>query len=221
MSCCTKSMQTVNLMIRLAQHSLLLIHSCLIIFIMLVSSVDCTLVVGQTSVHKKSMDGRLELRLTGTTNNPVLTVALRNVGNVPIKVDGELVFLLDIQIMAADGTSILLEEERIPQPSDHPEEEFKKRLVSVLPGQMISRLIDLRQGFKIFTVGLGGVSPSHNIVTAYEVIGRLPIGKIPKKVIVRYHVRHGFREGFQKYTGLESTDLNLYEGPLTEIIEFE
>ena len=94
----------------------------------------------------------LEASLSGDDANPVLTVRLTNIGEVPVIVDKELVFMLSICPMRTE------DKKRIPafEPVDFirfPEvSEVESRLSFLNPGEKMERLVRLREGYENFFV---------------------------------------------------------------------
>ena len=163
------------------------------------------------------LGAKIDVALYGTKEKPILVLKIKNIGVNPIKVDHELVFLVTIKIVGPNETPLELEEAKsIPVPD---RKTLKKRFVQLQPGQSIQREIELTNSFKYFEYGIG-TSDTVIMVTAYEVLCRLPGQADPKRIEIFYGPFYGFREGFAQYTGLESTDLGLFEGPLQTSIEW-
>ncbi len=163
------------------------------------------------------LEAKIEIALYGTKEKPILVLEIKNIGVKPIKVDHELVFLVTINIVGPNDTPLELEEAKsIPVPDRRT---VKKRFVLLQYGQSIQRKIELRNSFKYFVYGIG-TSDTHLKVTAYEVLYRLPERANPKRIDVFYAPLYGFREGFAQYTGIESTVLGLFEGPLRTSIDW-
>ena len=97
---------------------------------------------------------------------------------------------------------------------------LKKRFVLLQPDHSIERKIELKKTFKYFVYGIG-TSETYLRVTAYEVFNRLPAQANPERIDVIYGPFYGFREGFAQYTGIESSTLGLFEGPLKTSIEWD
>ena len=97
----------------------------------------------------------LEASLSGNDENPILTIRLTNIGEVPVIVDKELVFMLRIRFrQVGDGWGVSFIE-RIGD-IDFPEDsELEKRLLPLKPGEKIERQVYPRKGFEQFIVGTG------------------------------------------------------------------
>lgn len=165
------------------------------------------------------MNATLEVQKRGTHDNPALLIALRNTGDRPIKVDRELVFLTYVTATTADGTVIPFEEDASVDVTRPAPQSLKDRFVSLLPGEAISRLIELRGGFKVFQCGIGFGGEQGTAVSSYEAFARLPADTTPDTMIVTYKVGYGFREGFRQYAGFDSASLDLFEGPLEQRVD--
>lgn len=163
-------------------------------------------------------EAKIEVDLSGTQEEPILLLNIKNTGVDPIKVDNELVFLVTINIVGQNEISLELEEiTSIPVPD---RKTLKKRFVFLQPDHYIQRKIELKKSFKYFVYGIG-TSETHLMVTAYEALHRLPKQANPERIDVTYAPLYGFREGFAQYTGIESTALGLFEGPLKTSIEWD
>lgn len=163
------------------------------------------------------LEAKIDLALYGTQEEPILLLKLNNIGVSPIKIDHELVFLVTVNIVGPNETTLQLEEvESIPIPD---RKTLKRRFVLLQPGQSLQRKFELKKSFKYFVYGIG-TSDTHISVTAYEALCRQPEQTNPKRIDVIYAPLYGFREGFAQYTGIESTGLGLFEGPLQASIEW-
>jgi len=157
----------------------------------------------------------LEASLSGDGENPVLTIRLRNAGDVPIVVDKELVFLPNIVLMDNERRVIPFKEIRaIEKPAVSV---LKSRLATLKPGEEIERQVRLRKRFKRFVTGIsiparpgGGEAPK---VTAYEALCQMPADVRPFEIEVSYKPPYSFEEGFTAY--MQGTSVaQFYRGPL-------
>ena len=157
----------------------------------------------------------LEASLSGDGENPVLTIRLRNTGDVPIVVDKELVFLPDIVLMDNERRVIPFKETRaVEKPAVSV---LKRRLATLEPGEEIERQVRLRKGFKRFVTGIslptrsgGAEAPK---VTAYEVLCQMPADVRPFEIEVSYKPPYSFEDGFMAYMQGISV-AQFYRGPL-------
>jgi hypothetical protein len=161
---------------------------------------------------------RAELNLSYVPDGPALVIELRNTGQTPIKVDRELVLLVDVTFVAADGS--VIDPNRLDGVKPPPD--FRGRFITIAPGQKLQRTLSLKEGFERFAWGWGTVmkgDASYHIPTAYVAPYRLPAGAKPASVRVRYEPG-GFmyRDCFKLHTGLELDSLGLYPGPLQKQI---
>lgn len=145
----------------------------------------------------------------------MLTIRLRNSGNVPLLVDKELVFLPDIVLLDNERWAIPFREIRaIERPAVCV---LKSRLATLKPGDQIERQVHLRRGFKRFVTGISiparpdkGEAPK---VTAYEALCQMPADVRPFEIQVSYKPPYSFEEGFTAYMQGISV-AQFYRGPL-------
>lgn len=162
------------------------------------------------------LEATMEVDPGGTREEPILFLNIKNVGDDTIKVDRDLVFLLNINIIGRNGISLELEEAASISVPDRMD--LKERFVLLKPNNSIQRKIELKKSFKYFVYGIG-TSETNLIITAYEALFRLPAKSYPERIDIIYGPLYGFREGFAQYTGIESTTLGLFEGPLKTSIK--
>lgn len=171
----------------------------------------------KTSGKSGSSEAKIEVDLCGSREEPILLLNIKNIGVDPIKVDRELVFLVTIKIVDRNENPLELEEAASIQIPDR--DTLKKRFLLLQPNHSIQRKIELKKSFKYFVYGIG-TSETYLKVTAYEVLSRLPEKAHPERIDVIYGPLYGFREGFAQYTGIESTTLGLFEGPLKTSVKW-
>ena len=97
----------------------------------------------------------LEASLSGDDANPVLTVRLTNIGEVPVIVDKELMFMLRIFPWLVENekrSTFLKRLEFIKFPENS---EVESRLILLKPGEKIERQMPLREEYKEFIVESG------------------------------------------------------------------
>ena len=143
----------------------------------------------------------LKAFLSGDSENPVLGIRLRNIGDVPIMVDKELVFLPKIVLVDNERHAIPFKEIRaIEKPAASI---LKSRLATLKPGEEIERQVHLRKGFKQFVTGIstptrlgGDEAPK---VRAYEALCQMPADVQPFEIEVSYKPWYSFEEGFAAY----------------------
>ena len=101
----------------------------------------------------------LEASLSGDDANPVLTVRLTNIGEVPVIVDKELVYMLGISSWRVDDEEKLSRLEYIDSFHIPRAFEMEKRLLPLEPGKKLERQICLRKVYvqylavELFTMG--------------------------------------------------------------------
>lgn len=139
----------------------------------------------------------------------VLTLQFRNVGKVPLKVDRDLVFLVHMDAVGPRSEKIKLENAGGGPRADRTE--MEERIVSLEPGESISRQIDLLHGFREFyAVQLLVPRPEGHdrcVTQAGESLCRVPDGTWPARVFVRYG-----RTSMEDALGSYADDL--YDEPL-------
>jgi hypothetical protein len=177
---------------------------------------------------EQDAEGRsLQLQLAGSDHDAILVVRLLNGGTSPITVDREMVFLVDVEVKAPDGSEVPLEMVREMERSASQVADWRSRFVQLLPGRTLERRLVLREGFSRFVVLTGSSVTAdgevmHDRMDACELLYRLPEGVRLRdigEIIVTYNEYRGFREGLLRYTGLDSRTLDLYEGPLKVAIK--
>ena len=164
---------------------------------------------------KSFPNASLVASLLGDAEKPVLSIRLRNTGNVPIIVDKELVFLPELVLVDNEHRAISFKEIRaIEKPAVSV---LKSRLVTLKPGEEIERHVRLRKEFKRFVTGIGipkqpsgGETPK---VSVYETLCQMPADARPFEIEVSYKPAYSFEEGFAQY--MEGVDVaKFFRGPL-------
>ena len=163
--------------------------------------------------------GSAALELAWQPGGSTLDVVIRNTGRSPIKVDKELLLLVQLTLRDPDGQPVDMKGGgALPRPDS-----FAGRFISVASGQAVRRTVNLKEGFPQFQWGWGTVMNGehfYQIPNAYVSVLRLPEDARPTRVEVSYGPG-GFmyRDGFKFHTGLELDALGLYLGPLSKTIE--
>jgi len=170
----------------------------------------------------KTINVRLELALEQWDQTDwKLALTLRNVGDVPIVIDRDLVLGFTVEVADRDGTRI--EAKTIPSPeSTSTYEERRKRVISLPSGQAISRPISLKKGWRVLRGGQGVDSEQRTIaVTGYEELVRLPQDAKPRSITARYGASPGqFWDAFLGFMGhMSLKEAKVYLGEMTQTIE--
>ncbi len=170
----------------------------------------------------KTRNVRLELTIDQWDQTDwKVKLTLRNVGDVPIVIDRDLVLGFTVAVADRDGTSIAAETVRLPE-SVFTYRERRNRLISLPPGRAVSRSISLRKGWYVLRGGQGIDSEQRTIaVTGYEELVHLPHDATPHRITVRYETSSGhFWDAFLGFTGnISLKDAKLYLGEMTQTIE--
>lgn len=169
---------------------------------------------GCTSVHtsrsnvtsvKTDTTASLHVALKGAT----LTVTLLNVGKKAIRVDREMVFLLAIVPVSAEGDAVGLQEVSVAPAV--PSSSIPSRFILLQPGESVQRCVTLNEPFKQFTSGIAAPSMT---VTAYEGLYTVPQDKRISEIRITYGCQYGTREGLEFYLSKQRLPKDIYEGPL-------
>ena len=94
----------------------------------------------------------LEASLSGNDENPVLTVRLTNIGEVPVIVDKKLMFMLEIRSWCVGNDGIVGLLESLSTTDFSEVSELESRLVPLKPGEKMERQVRLREGYEQFSV---------------------------------------------------------------------
>jgi len=181
----------------------------------LVFGLGVSMCIADEADSKSSPKASLVASLLGDAEKPVLSIRLRNTGDVPILVDKELVFLPEIVLVDNERHAIPFKEIRaIEKPTASV---LKNRLVTLKSGEEIERQVHLRKGVKRFVTGIstpmqpgGGEAPK---VSAYEALCQMPADARPFEIEVSYKPWYSFEEGFARYMkGINAAQF--YRGPL-------
>jgi hypothetical protein len=189
---------------------------------LLASIVFVSLFQGQEKSRQLVKDdpsARLEVRLSGSDVDPVMVIRLHNDGDLPYRVDKELVFLLSVECVDRNKVLIPMTEDKkdIVKPDNSA---LKARFAVLKHGEFVERQIDLRKGFKCFRVGKGSFLPEERkppIISAYENICFLEPNAVPASIFVKYDGQGLQFEGLSKYLGKLKVP-NLYRGSLMSIV---
>lgn len=160
---------------------------------------------------------QLELDLSGTGEDQILSVTLRNVGKKPLIADRELVFNLYIRRSVrgeAFRSSELLREAEKPKLT---RDEWKKRFKPLQPGEAVSRKIKTQKGFRTFSFGRGFATES--VFAGQEYWESFPEDdRNPLAYKVSIQGAYGFWNAFTAYTGLGRDAPDIFEGPIQATI---
>jgi hypothetical protein len=177
-----------------------------------------------TSGDSKSLpqNASLDAALCGTVDNPFLCVRLRNIGDLPLMVDKELVFLPDIILIGNGNYAVSYDNTaHVDKPSAG---DLKGRLIFLKRGEEIKREIYLRKGFKRFVFGMSVPSMSgddiYPKITGCETISKIPVNENPVGIMILCRPGYAFEEGLQLYIG-ESDAKQFYTGPLFLELKFD
>jgi hypothetical protein len=112
-------------------------------------------------------------------------ITLRNVGQVPLIVDRELVFGLAVEAFGpGDEGPINLDVVRVlPRPTPA---ELARRFVRLEPGEEVRRNVDLTDGFAAFRWYIDHKGEESSALQDYEHLVRLPLPAKLRKVKVTY-----------------------------------
>ena len=159
-----------------------------------------------------------ELALSYNPEESKLIVELHNTGQVPIRVDRELVFMITVTPLSKTGSPIRMEpidKVRASQSAD-----FSNRFIDIAVGQSVHRVVDLGSGFKYFWHGVGMRDPDVGFFSfAEEAFHRLPTSQELSSIRVKYAPDFAFERCFEEYTKLKLSTLGLYQGPLKRTIK--
>ncbi len=135
---------------------------------------------------RHEQDGRPKLTMwlgwDGDPKDLNVVLNLQNVGTVPVRIDRELVFFVEVEVRTPEDKLVKLENVReLPRPTD---EEIKERIVQLQPGDVLQRKVGLRSGFKRFVVDWWASSTARAVAAgevfcscvSREVISRVPDG---------------------------------------------
>lgn len=161
----------------------------------------------------------LELTLAGAPEKPTLRIVLRNTGGVPITVDSELVFGVTIELWEPTDGKITPEFTPITERKQPSIEEVKKRLTPLPPGVAISRLVDLRQGWKVLSSATGVSVHGGPLISGYERLARIPAKSRVGRIEVTYGDYGEFWKGFVGLTGMSPPQAGLFLGPMQQTVE--
>ena len=171
----------------------------------LISGCACEQV--RLDVSDCATDGVAEL--SAACNDSELSVSLKNIGQKPILVDRELVFLLSIYPLTQDREVISPEgESAVPK---LPSSSFKDRFVVLNAGESVSRTIRWDEPHKVFVCAIS--YPDH-AVSAYESYVDLPLKEDVSEIEIDYGYGYGSREGLEFYLWGAQFLKSIYEGPL-------
>ena len=155
-----------------------------------------------------------ELELAWLPGGSAFTIDLRNTGRAPIKADRELVLLVSIRALDANGSGMECEKLDAPRKPAS----FADRFTTIEPGKSIRRTVDLKKGFDHYVWGyVSTLDLTEHLPWAWVGRDRLPAAARPAAVEVDYNAA-GFMyaEDFKHYTRLDLDKLGLYRGPLTK-----
>lgn len=160
----------------------------------------------------------LEVRQQGEAEEISFVLTLRNSGNEDVVVDEELVFLVNV-FPTNEKRHVRLNVKDL-EPPKLDAAGWKKRFVTVPPGQSIARHIDLRKGFKNFEYGVAIRANGVEVPGGgSEAICSVPPEEEVTRVYINYGAQNlGFYLPFLGYTGLDPRDLNLFDGPTNPVI---
>ena len=133
----------------------------------------------------------LEASLSGDDANPVLTIRLTNIGEVPVIVDKELMLMLKIQFCHSTKEKLIMYRKFIDYIEFPEVSELESRLILLEPGEKIKRQIPLREGYEDFTVDVNFPSgdPDEEPEPLFNTYGerwRMPEDFQPTEILVFY-----------------------------------
>ena len=165
----------------------------------------------------------LDAWLSGTRENPILTIRLTNIGIEAITVDRELVFLPTVQLRDESGKIIPFKHLRSIERSEVAE--LERRLTVLNPGDKIKRKVSLRGEFKTFTTMIGQPADDqaepYHLYSAYESFCQMPEDAGPSEIEVSYVPGYSFEDCFRVLymEGIRDID-RFYLGSLTVRIPY-
>jgi hypothetical protein len=160
--------------------------------------------------------GELSLTvLPGVAPDLKALLSFRNAGDVPVNVDGDLVFFTHVFAFGDKGE---IEWVTVGGAPALRAGEVAERVVTLSPGESVERVIDLREGFRAFRAIRMWVNVDgdwRDSGQASEVVRRLPVLARPSRIAVEYGDPHPDEVGgLCYYTGVGYEQLDLYDGHL-------
>lgn len=145
-----------------------------------------------------------------------LTIQLSNDGQVPVKIDGDLIFGMQISGTGQDGPDPW---EALP--SSREAAPRSPRVIELAPGKTVGRIVTLREGFDYFVGVRGLIRMGDGFVdktTAYYARHRLR-APLPARISVTYDCRDRIlRDGFTFLVGKTPESLGLELGPAGPVV---
>ena len=146
--------------------------------------------------------GGLRLEAAWNTSATELSITLTNTSDDPVKVDGDLIYGIEVSVRLGDGSDPAWEESKAPEGL----KPLGSRLVDLAPGQKLTRVVPLCRGFEHFVYAVGtsrrGTLMVHS-TTAYDARYRLLSN--PEKISqirVTYNTANGMlKDGFTYCVG--------------------
>ena len=144
-----------------------------------------------------------------------MVIELSNTGDVPIRVDRDLVFRVAVRFFGQDDRPIQLQHiGSVPRPA---QSELESRLVLLQPGGKVARSIELDKPFRVFGAARGITSgqPTRMIISGYEALCRVPENDSVKRIEIEYSkLGMIMDDGLTRYLGSREKADQLFEGPL-------
>lgn len=166
-------------------------------------------------------DITLSLKWGDESATPRLIIDLKNIGQHSILVDKELVFCVYIRPLNAAGDGLVLRRVGDLEVASIETEQLQQRLVTLAPGESLTREVDLEGGFKVFETAVASSSEGgHSAVSAFEGMFALPPEKEVATIEIWYEQPSTFADGFAQYTGRPFSHARLYAGRASSRIEY-
>jgi hypothetical protein len=143
---------------------------------------------------------------------------VRNLGRAAIAWDSEAAVFLFFSVIDESGERIQLrEKDLLPHPN---KSDWRKRFISIAPGESVSKIIEFSQALKSFNYGVGILELGEETITVYETTLELDVPAKVETVRVRaiYECGQGGTAAFFDWFGQTVEDVGL---PTTRVMSNE
>lgn len=163
---------------------------------------------------------QLELELSGSGEDQVLSVTLRNISKKPLVVDRELVFHLFVERSVAGEARQSPELLSVAEKPKFTKEGWRKRFAPLQPGEAVSRKIQTQKAFRTFSFGRS-LAPEM-VFPGQEYWKHFPKdNRMPLEYEVYIEGSYGFWNAFAAYTSLGKDAPDIFEGPIQARIRLD
>jgi hypothetical protein len=161
----------------------------------------------------------LKAEVLAPQEDPRIAVSLTNTGDVPFRVDRDLVLGLRVFSPGLGAPADRWEHVGLKPRPDM--EGAAARFVLLAPGKSVTREIELKTGFAVFWHATARYKDGTEGVLTHEYIVRLPQGSHPYELIMDYSLRLEDSGALRDYTGLDIEALGPFPDRVTALLTFQ